>query len=315
MRNWSFIVVALAGCLAGCAAPAREKAPTRPAVTAEAARGVRVLRGDGSAATWQDVVHAASASDAVILGENHGHPLGLAAAAALWEDVLASSPKAVLEMEFFERDEQAHLDDFHSGVTDIDGLAKALRRDEQSFPPGHRRMVQLAKDAKRPVLAANAARRYVRLAKSDGFDRLRSLGPEQQRLFRVPDSLPTDRYRTAFDEVMNANAGVTEAELKDAAFMEKRKPALDAAFRSQSVWDWTMSQSVVRGIELGTPVMLVVGRFHCDHEGGLVQALRKQKSEVKVLVVSFVDVAAPTAGLRDEDKSRGDFVVYVGSAE
>ena len=40
----------------------------------------------------------------MFVGENHGHPLGLASAAALFEVVVARCPKAALSMEFFERE-------------------------------------------------------------------------------------------------------------------------------------------------------------------------------------------------------------------
>ena len=47
-----------------------------------------IFRGDGRSATWDEVVAGAADADVVFIGENHGHPFGLAAAAALWEDLL-----------------------------------------------------------------------------------------------------------------------------------------------------------------------------------------------------------------------------------
>ena len=64
----------------------------------------------------------------------------------------------------------------------------------------------------------------------------------------------------------------------------------------------------------GTPVLLVVGRFHSDHTGGLVQALKLQNNAAKVIVVSYVDAAAPADGkLADADQGRADFLIFAGS--
>jgi hypothetical protein len=71
---------------------------------------------------------------------------------------------------------------------------------------------------------------------------------------------------------------------------------------------------VARAIERGEgPVLLVVGRFHVDFEGALVQALGKPRAGTRAIVVSFVDEAAPVDGtIREEHRGRADFVIYVG---
>lgn len=42
-------------------------------------------------------------------------------------------------------------------------------------------MVEAAKAAGRPVIAANSPRRCLRVAKSDGYDKLKGLGQEQRQ--------------------------------------------------------------------------------------------------------------------------------------
>lgn len=307
-----------AGSLGGCASSRTAAAPSadvlmRPVtVSPEAARGVRVFGADGRVVAWADLVRAASAADVVLIGENHGHELGLASAAALWEDVLERSPRAVLAMEFFERDEQVALDDYVSGVTDERAFIKASGRTAGNYAPGHRAMVERARAARRPVIAANATRRYVRLARLNGYEPLRELSEAQTRLFAIPDSSPTKAYREAFGEVMDRNAGLSEAQMQDAVFMAERVKTLDATFRSQWMWDWTMGESVARAQKFGTPVVLVVGRFHVDHDGGTVQAVRAHAPGVRAVVVSFVDAMPPVDGIGEKERARGDFVVFVG---
>lgn len=264
-----------------------------------------VYRGDsGERASLAAIVEAGAAADVVLIGENHGHPSGLAAAAEIWRDLLARSPGAVLSMEFFERDEQAGLDDYLTGLTTAEQMEKALRRTPGNYPPGHRAMVETAKGVGRPVIAANAPRVYVRAARLEGYDRLRALREEQRRLFRIPESEPSGRYREDFDRVMN---GMNDP---PTPMTPQRAAALDATFRSQWLWDWTMADSVARGLDQGTPVLHVVGRFHTDFDGGTAQALRRLRPGVRLITVSFVD--ADSSSLREVDRGRADFVIYAG---
>ncbi len=279
------------------------------------------FRGTGEATTLDAVADEAARVDAVLVGENHGHPLGLQTAADLWSKVIERAPHAALAMEFIERNEQAALDDYLAGIGDEAAFKKATGRTEGNYPPGHRAMVEAAKAKGLPVIAANAPRRYVRLARSEGFDRLRALSSEQARLFRVPDALPTGAYRAEFDEVM-----ATPHEKGPNAppeTPEEKQARLDSTFRSQSTWDWTMGESVARAIgERRTPTLLVVGRFHIERhgggdgsardEGGTTQALRALSPGVRVLTVLFVDAWPEGRQLRPEDASRADVLVYVG---
>ncbi|MBL8963440.1 MAG: ChaN family lipoprotein [Phycisphaeraceae bacterium] len=294
-RFFTAAVLALvASVVAGCATTT-----ARPGESTPDPRSVAIVRGEGAPATWSELVQAAADADVVLIGENHGHALGLAAAAALWEDVLAGRPSAVLSLEFFERDQQLALDDYLSGLTDEAAFRAASARTDSNYPPGHRAMVESARAASRPVVAANAPRRYVRLARREGYERLLAMTPDQRRMFRVPDVLPTGPYRDRFDRVMTPPG------------REPDTSSLDAVFRSQSLWDWTMADSVAGALsDKGSPVVLVVGRFHSDHEGGTLLALRRIVPGVRALTVSFVD-AAPFAA-DPGDLGRADFMLYVG---
>ena len=280
-------------------------APVASAPKVELApREVRIFRGDGTPASWSELVDAASTAEIVFVGENHGHPLGLASAAALFEDVLARSERASLSLEFFERDEQSRLDDYLSGVSDAATLERRTQRSEGNFPPGHRAMVDAAKAKGRPVHASNAPRQYVRIVSQKGYEPLGELSWEQRRLFRIPDELLTGRYRDDFDRIMTPNGRDPQAPDEQAR--------LARVFRSQQMWDWTMAESVFLALERDeAPVVQVIGRFHSDFRGGTVQALERLRPGTRSLVVSYVNEDAPAA-LPADDVGRGDFVLYVG---
>jgi uncharacterized iron-regulated protein len=170
-------------------------------------------------------------------------------------------------------------------------------------------MVETAKAAHRPVHAANAPRAYATLARKEGYERLRQLTPEQQRMVRIPDRLFGGRYRADFDKVMTPAHGDEAEPAASAEFHE----VLDQTFRAQSLWDWTMADSATAALARGEmPVVHVVGRFHVDFRGGLVQAIEALRPDTRTLVVSFVD--AWSDALAEDDAERGDFVIYVGPA-
>jgi uncharacterized iron-regulated protein len=306
------VVLSLTGC---ASVGSRAAAPVEP-------RSVPAFHGDsGQRADWGTLVETCRDADIVIIGENHGHPVGLPFAAALWEDVLAAAPTpttAALALEFFERDEQSRIDEYLAGVTDEPTFRKRTQRTQGNYPDGHRAMVEAAKKAGRPVIAANAPRPVVRLARLEGYERVRSLSPELQRLVRIPDSLPEGRYKDDFIKFQTGT--MPDPHAKNPPNDPPPEPTPEAIerasnmFRSQSLWDWTMADSVVRAVQQGNrPVFLVVGRFHADHHGGLVQAINKMRPGAKVVVMSVVDETSNE--LREHDKGRGAFVAYVGPSE
>jgi uncharacterized iron-regulated protein len=283
--------------LVGCGS-----APSAAVLSADAGAidRVEVARGsDGSPLSWAELVEHANAADIVLLGEVHGHPTGLAAAAQLFEE-MAAEERPALGLEFFERDDQAGLDAYLSGATDEPAFRQATGRTEANYPPGHRAMIETAKLEKLPVFAANAPRRYAKTARLEGYDPLRSLPPEEQRLFTIPDELPGGRYRTAFSELMGGGGHGAAHEAGD-------------YFLAQALWDATMADSVVDALERhGPPVLLVAGRFHIDHDGGLVQLVRDRAPDARLLTISVID--ASPGPITAEDAGRADVLLYVGGS-
>jgi len=328
----------------GASAPGKS-APGPSAEAIPDPRGLAMFDGKtGEAVGWEELVRRAVESDVVLLGEVHGHAVGLDAAATLFEDVVAArgvGSEAALSLEFLERDLQEAVDDYLSGVTDEEGFRAAAGRKESNYPRGHQRMVRAAKGAGRPVAAANAPRRYVRLARTEGFERLASLSAAQRRLFVIPGTLTEGRYREDHLKMMREMPDHSAAEKTPRSKGPRGKapdgqgagsasgagsaPAEGVAdaderamgyFRSQNVWDATMAESIVRLVSEGSrPVVHVVGQFHCDYEGGLTRRVRAGLSGARVLTVSFAAEATAEGGLREADRDRAGVVVYVGEGE
>lgn len=296
----------------GCASTGDTRAPSPDvAATAEVVNprtDVTIFGPDGMRANWSSIVQAAGEADAVFIGETHGHPVGLAAAAALWDDIISSGSDPALLLEFFERDEQVHLDDYLTGITDEAAFREASERTPGNYPDGHARMVESARKAGAPVIAANAPRRYVRLARQEGYGRLSSLHESQRRFYDIPERLPDGRYREEFFGLMSGGM----AHGGDGAGLSE--DMIEGMFRSQSLWDATMGRSVADATLRGSrPAVLVVGRFHSDFDGGTVQMFEQLRPDLSTLTVSMVTRESDI--LQEEDRGRADFVVYVGGSE
>ncbi|MFK7883381.1 MAG: ChaN family lipoprotein [Phycisphaerales bacterium] len=306
----TFIVLAAAA-ITGCQAPKRVVQAPEPIDP----RRVPIFAGDASGVVpWNTVVETCAEATVVLIGETHGQPLGLALAADLFEDILAANPRAVLSMEFYERDHQAHLDDYLAGITTAEQFDKATFRNEGNNPIGHRRMLEASRTAGRPVIAANSPRRYTRLARIEGYDRLRNLTNEQQRLFDIPDSIPDNAYTDRFRAIMGQMGRGA-----DDAGHSMPGMTVDAFLQAQLLWDQTMADSIADAISLGAPVVHVVGQFHSDFgtepgKSALTDAIAQRLlPNQNVIIISVQDAVART--LKVEDVGKAHFVTYVGTPE
>jgi uncharacterized iron-regulated protein len=304
-------ILVLAGALSmlGCSAAtprADDSVMTTPAVDG---RAVTIRHGDGSGtADWDSVVADMASAKAVLIGEMHGHELGLAVGADLFEDIVGANPLAILSMEFYERDEQVALDDYLAGITDREQFLAASGRTASNNPPAHERMVQTAKNAGRPVIAANSPRRYTKLARTDGYEALRSLTDRQRVLFDIPPYLRTESaYHDRFYEAMGGMASHGGEEM------------MRGFFRSQALWDRTMATSIAHAGLRGRPVVHVVGYFHIQFAAetggsGLVDDLRSMYADDEK-IVTIIMLDRVDQEILEEDLHIADYVVYVGSDE
>jgi uncharacterized iron-regulated protein len=237
---------------------------------------VRVF--DSTIVPMQELVDHAAKSGFVLIGEYHEQPDGQCFESAFFRQLLVKAPSTVAALEFFERDEQAHVDDFVGGLTDEAAFMKASGRSNGNYSPAHRDIILASKESNRPVIAANAPRRYVRLARTQGFETLAKLRTEQARLFAIPKNSASEAYRERFFDLMAP---------KDDAGARKDLDNAERMFRSQTMWDATMADSVLsaRDNVKAATVVLVVGAFHVDDEGATAQYIREGAPEVACTVI------------------------------
>jgi len=314
--------------LVGCASePGRTSAQADPLTRDDSAHAqhqpVFFHGSSGQPATWDEVVGRAWRADVVVIGETHGHETGLRTAAELWDEIIQRASSAsvsrrpVLAKEFFERDQQLAIDDYLAGLIDEETFRqRAGKTTASGYPVGHRRMVESAKAAGLPVIAANAPRRYVTLSRTRGYEAVQQLSPEQRRMVVVPTREPSSSYRERFFTLMRPMfmgggghaTGEADHAQPDMADIDRR---VSAFYRAQSVWDATMAESVANALsDGGRPVVLVVGRFHSDFDGGTVELIRRRWPVADIVTLSFV--AETGDELSNDDVGRATFVVYAG---
>ncbi len=239
---------------------------------------------------WSELLFQIDKADVILLGEQHDHAVGHAIQLAVVEDVMDKYPNSVLALEMLERDEQDLVDDYMGGFIDAKTFATLTRSTNWGAKGGwvtwYQPIIDAVKDRGGMVVAANAPRRYVRLARTDGYERIDELPIGRRVYIDYPKELSGGKYRERFWDFAN-HGDEEEPEEINLDVLDPNDPLLPV-FRSQQAWDATMAQSVVNALSSDNrKVVLLVGQFHVEYDGGIVQELRQRAPHTKVLVISI----------------------------
>jgi uncharacterized iron-regulated protein len=247
----------------------------------------------GTLASWKDV-------DLVAFGELHGHPEGAKAELALLQGMAAQPRPVALAMEFFEADTQAALDAYLAGAMEEAEFRKKTRQGK-AYPATHGPLIEFCKAHGIPVIAANAPRPLVSgYRKSDADDYagyLAELSEEERGYLPAETSEIDDDYKKRFMALMGP----------------KRGPSF---FRSQSLWDDAMADSMARFRE-GHPqhrILFVVGGFHVRGHLGTIKKYRLRRADDAVRVLGMVVGQGGETTFGPGDKGHADVVLKVSSA-
>jgi uncharacterized iron-regulated protein len=231
--------------------------------------------------TLEKIAADMQSADVLFFGEEHndsaGHYLESALFKALY-DVYGN--RLALSLEMFETDCQLVLNEYLDGHISEDRFIKEARawNNYRDYRP----LVELAKEKKLDVIAANTPRRYVNMVSRKGMPALDSL-PRSSKKFLPP--LPYDtaggRYREKFMEFMRGGSPGT---------------GNSRIFYSQNLWDAGMAYQVFRYWKKNKEkkVLHLVGRFHSDEKLGTAWQLQKKSSKLRILnISSFSDKSFP----------------------
>jgi uncharacterized iron-regulated protein len=296
---------------------ASDEAPTPPPV-----EGVEfaVFRGDGTSATFEDVVREAGEAEVVLFGEEHDdlmtHRLQAEVLRRLFVDYNRPSasgrpsPHAgrrgvdtpqtggdrtvVLSLEMFERDVQYVVDEYLQDLITEEHFTTSARAWDR-YDTDYRTAVEFAKAHGVPVVAANAPRRYVNRASRLGSASLQDL-PESARAFLppLPHPTPSPAYVEEWDELMGEGAQYMSGTPMD----------------GQALWDAGMAYSIHETLEREERPLVfhLAGSFHVANFTGVPEVLESYRPGTRRLVL----VARPADDLEslpDEFAGEGDFVI------
>lgn len=242
---------------------------------------------------WAELLRQIDEADVVLLGELHDHVVGHAVQLAVVEDVMDAYPRSVLALEMLERDEQFRVDDYMEDFIDAKKLASITQSDNWGGKGGwsawYQPIIDAVKERGGSVVAANAPRRYVRLARIDGYEKIDALPPARRAFVDYPKELSSGKYRQRFWELASHGDEEEDGDVVkiDVTTIDPDDPMLPT-FKSMQAWDATMAQSIVNANPSKShKVVLLVGQFHVEYDGGIVQELRNRMPGVRVLVVSI----------------------------
>ena len=265
-----------------------------------------VFDGKGNPATLTQIIDAAGKADVVFLGEQHDDATAHAVQLEVFRlaiERFSKQRKVALSLEMFERDVQVILNEYLNGlITEPQFLAGS--RPWGNYKTDYRPLVELAKQRKLEVIAANAPRRYVNMVSRLGRDSLNGLSKEAKEwLPPLPYGDPSEAYTKKFNALMGAN--------RDPASATAHFPIVF----SQALWDATMAYSIAQSLKKNKNSLVVHlnGGFHTEGRLGTVEHLSKYRSKAKVVVVTM----RYEDDFKNFDKAKhtdlGDFVILTDS--
>jgi uncharacterized iron-regulated protein len=266
----------------------------------------RVYDAKGNPATIDDVIKALANNDVVFLGEQHDDAVGHAFQAEVFKRAVAqymNERTMALSMEMFERDVQIVVDEYLNGlITEAQFLSSS--RPWGNYKWDYKPLVELAKEKRLPVIAANAPRRYVNMVSRNGRTSLNALSKTAKKwIAPLPYGEPTDAYAKKFKALMGPSG---EAQM-----------GLDNILASQTLWDATMANSVAKFLKDHKKPLVVHlnGGFHTEDRLGTVDQLFKYRSKTKVLVVTMQYEDDFKKFDPTKHTGKGDFVVLTDAKQ
>jgi uncharacterized iron-regulated protein len=247
-----------------------------------------------------ELLERLAATDVVFLGETHLDDTTHRVEAAVLEGLLERrAGRVVLSLEMFERDVQPALDRYLVGELDEQAFLAAARP-WKNYRTDYRPLVEMARAAGIPVVAANAPSALRRKVSSGGRSALDGLSAEERALMPA-EILPADaRYWERVDRATRGHMNFAS------------QPEEQRLYSGQNLWDNSMGDACARALREhpGHAVLHVVGGFHVMYGAGTAAQLRARAPEAGVAVVEILTAPGLHAARPERDAERADYLVY-----
>ena len=213
-------------------------------------------------------------ADVVALGELHLTPDVHKTHYDLITALYDRRPNMVIAMEMFDRDIQAVLMQYLSGVIDEDTF-RAQSRPWPCYARDYRPVIEFAKKNQIIVLAANAPRKLANKAAKKGIYSVIG-APYIARETTAPE----DAYWVAFRDMMKGHEGMLGPD------------GMERYYASQCLKDDTMAESITdhltkRRQKNDRPLAIFMcGRMHSDFGRGTVQRIKSRMPDLDIRILS-----------------------------
>jgi uncharacterized iron-regulated protein len=260
----------------------------------------------GSFIDFEVMLASLAKTDVVFVGEQHDDANTHRLESAILDGLHRRKVTPVLSLEMFERDAQSSLNDYLAGETSEEDMVKAARAWPR-YATDYRRMIEMAKDRRWTVIAANVPRRLAAAVSKSGKGAVDAL-PEADRAFVARDlQCPLTEYFDRFAATMSEHPGGTQT-------AEEQRAALERYYWAQCVKDETMAEAIAAAYEKRAspgPIVHYNGAFHSDFGLGTAERVRRRLPGKKTVVVSVLPVDnLDTLAPAGEDLKRADYLVY-----
>jgi uncharacterized iron-regulated protein len=267
----------------------------------------RIFDGQGNPATLEKIIDGLSQMDVIFLGEIHddaaAHKLQLEIFKRVIEKYSADR-RLALSMEMFERDVQAEVNEYLGDLISEQHFMSSSRP-WGNYKTDYRPLVELAKEKKLPVIAANAPHRYVNAVARNGRETLAALSPEEKKwIAPLPYETATKGYRKKFEAQMGGSG-------------HANSHGMAKKMDSQSLWDATMAYSIAEFLKENKHPLVVQlnGNFHSENRWGICDHIVKYAPKVKFIVVTVRYEDDFTKFDKDKHTGLGDFVILTDAKQ
>lgn len=245
-------------------------------------------------------------ADVVFVGEQHDDPNTHRLELAILEGLKRRNVAPMVSLEMFERDVQAQLDAYMSGVATEDEMLKASRPWPR-YKTDYRPLVELAKAEGWPVIAANVPRRIAAAVAKTGEEAIAQLPEDDRALVASELECPEDQYFERFAKSMGDHPAPNQKP-------EEQRGMTERYYWSQCVKDETMAESIAAARQTRPSPGITVhynGAFHSDFGLGTAERVRRRLPGRRVVVISMLPVESLDAlNPSGEDLQRADFLVF-----
>jgi uncharacterized iron-regulated protein len=239
-----------------------------------------------------------AAYDVIFFGEKHRHPGIHLQQQRLLRALHARTADIVLSLEQFERDVQPVLDDYMAGRIGENNLIEKGRAWD-NYRTSYRPLVQFAKDNGLPVVAAEAPAWTVTCVGRYGPGILQAFTPEERAYVARDLHVTEGAYRDRYSRFLHGSSthGGGEGDGKGGKETPEIRRRAENSYAAQVLRDDTMAESIASALQKfpGKKILHLNGSFHSDGFLGTVERLRLRKPELKIAVISPVEVDDPGA--------------------